>query len=301
MRKSVKVLLWVALIGFVLGLGGFAAQAAEVVVKKEYVDTEWGQVHYRYTKGDPAGPVMVMLHQVTDDSEMYEKVMKLIGDKYSLIVAPDFPGYGGSFQATDEQVTGISFYADVFKQALDNLGIKKAHIVGHHTGGCIALDMKCRWPDFFPSLTIIGPIYGDQKFREDLRKICTEQTADLVPVRDGSHLLKGWKLVQNYGAGNVPLEMHQRTAMTTIIGWKTTQQGFDAALNQDFISLFDKVPAPIMIMSSIQDVLWPFFVPSKLARPDAEAVVVAGHDYECDEDPQEVARYILDFTMRHNK
>ena len=78
-----------------------------------------------------------MLHQTSSDSQMFEKVMARLGKYYSRIIAPDFPGYGGSFQATDEQVTGIPFYAGIFKEALDNLGVKKAHLVGHHTGDAL--------------------------------------------------------------------------------------------------------------------------------------------------------------------
>jgi len=223
---------------FSMGTAVAEASTSPDIIKKGYADTSLGQIHYRYTSGPQKAPALVLLHQVTDDSVMFEAMMQRLHDKYSKIVALDFPGYGGSFQATDEQVTGISFYADVFMQALESIGIEKAHILGHHTGGCIALDMKSRWPDRFTTLTIIGPIYGDQKFRKDLRAITTADCDGIIPKRDGSHLLKGWKMVQSYGAGNVPLEMHQRTAMTTIIGWKYEgRKGMIIGVGTDIVSV----------------------------------------------------------------
>lgn len=275
-------------------------------IKKAYVDTKLGQIHYRYTTGPKNAPVLVLIHQTTSDSEMFEKIMARLGNQYSRIIAPDFPGYGESFQATDEQATGIPWYADVFMEALDNLGVKKSHLVGHHTGGCIALDMKSRWPDRFYTLNIMGPIYGDQKFRKDLRAITTEQIDKIRPVADGSHLLRGWQAVEQYGAANVEniddvVSFHQREAIAHLKGWKAGKQAYNAALNQDFPALFDKVPGPLMIMCAPKNVLWPFWEPSKKARPDAEAVVVKGHDYFCDEDPDAVAQHVYRFTSKYKK
>ena len=275
-------------------------------IKKAYVDTQLGQIHYRYTTGPKKAPVLVLIHQTTSDSEMFEQIMTRMGKYYSRIIAPDFPGYGGSFQATDEQATGIPFYAETFKEALNNLGIKKAHLVGHHTGGCIALQMKTSWPDMFYTLNIMGPIYGDQQFRKDLRKITTEAIHEITPVADGSHLLRGWKAVEKYGAADVEgiddvVSFHQREAMAHLKGWRAGKQAYNAALDQDFQALFDKVPGPLMIMCAPKNVLWPFFEPSKMARPDAEAVVVRGHDYFCDEDPENVARHVVTFTQKYKK
>jgi hypothetical protein len=56
-----------------------------------------------------------------------------------------------------------------------------------------------------------------------------------------------------------------------------------------------------MIMCAPKNVLWPFFEPSKKARPDAEVAVVKGHDYFCDEDPDNVSKYVVNFTQKYKK
>jgi len=268
-------------------------------IKKAYVDTQLGQIHYRYTVGPEDAPALVMIHQTTSSSVMFEKVMARIGNHYSRIIAPDFPGYGESFPVTDEQVTGIPFYSDVFREALNNLGAKDFHVIGHHTGACIGLDMTVRYPRHIKSLTLVGVLYGTEEEKEQTRKICTEQNSWTVPVADGSHLLRGWKQLEQYGAGKTSVEHHQREAMDHLKAWKGGALAFTAALNYDFISDFDKVKGPLMIMSSKDDVLYPYFEPAKDARPDAEAVIVKGWDYEFEVDPDGCAKAIHNFVQKH--
>jgi pimeloyl-ACP methyl ester carboxylesterase len=266
-------------------------------IKKAYVDTKLGQIHYRYTTGPKNAPVLILIHQTTSDSEMFEKVMTRLGKHYSRIIAPDFPGYGESFPI--EKNMGIPWYADVFMEALNNLGVKKFHVVGHHTGGFIALDMKVRYPDRIKSLNIVGVLYGTEKEKEPIRKICTEQNNLTIPVADGSHLIRGWKQLEQYGAGKTSVEHHQREAMVHLKAWKGGALAFTSALDYDFIKSFDKVKGPLMIMSSKEDVLYPYFEPARKARPDAKAVIVKGWDYEFEVDPDGCANAIHGFVQKN--
>jgi pimeloyl-ACP methyl ester carboxylesterase len=293
------------IVAFAMLIGFWPVQAmsanlqSTAKIKKAYVDTQWGQIHYRYTVGPKNAPVLVMLHQTSSDSQMFEKVMARLSKDYSRIIAPDFPGYSESFPI--EKNMGIPFYADVFMEALNNLGVKKFHLVGHHTGGFIALDMKVRYPARIKTLNIVGVLYGTEAEKEPIRKICTEQNNLTVPVADGSHLLRGWKQLEQYGAGKTSLEHHQREAMVHLRAWKGGAFAFTAALDYDFIKNFDKVKGPLMIMTSKTDVLYPYFEPAKKARPDAETVIVNGYDYEFDVDPDGCAKAIHSFIQKHNK
>lgn len=265
------------------------------MIKKGYVDTKWGQIHYRYTKSLADLPVIVMLHQTTSTSAMFEAVMLRL-EKYYHMVAPDMPGYGNSFLPAE--VPDIGYYTDVFIEFLDNLNIKKFHVVGHHTGGGIALDMKVRYPDRINTLTIIGPIYADMEERKSLRKITTELVDQIVPKADGSHLIAGWKMLEIYGA-HASIELHHREALDHLKAWRGCAQAFNAILNQNFIELFDKVEGPILIMCSHDDVLWPYFPKAKKARPDAEYAIVKGRDYECDLDPDGIASALHQFLQKY--
>lgn len=305
-----KCLLWVIVIALLMGLG-VQAQAADVLdltptgkIMAGYADTSLGQVHYRYIKGtDDKLPVLIMIHQTTSDSTFYEFMMPIMAKYYSAIYCPDFPGYGG-FEPTDEQVEakGLAFYGDVFVEFMDSLNIKKCHLAGHYSGGSMALDMKYRYPDRFYSLTVMGPIYGDQEFRKRLREVSVGSVQKLVPVRDGWHLLRGWKQVEEYGAAALPLELHQREALINLKGWKATKQAYNAVLDYDFIKPFDNVPGPLLIMDGSKGQCFEFFEAAKKARPDAVSLVLEGcHDYFPYEKPNEVAAAIISFTKDVDK
>jgi len=265
------------------------------MIKKSYVDTKEGQIHYRYTDNPAELPLVVMIHQTTSSSVMFEAIMSRL-EKYYRMIAPDFPGYGNSFWP--DKVPGISYYSDVLMEALDNLKVKEFHVFGHHTGGGIALDMTVRRPERIKTLTIIGPIYADEKERAELRKITTELVDQIVPRADGSHLLAGWKMLEVYGA-HASVELHHREVLDHLKAWKACGQAFGAIVDQDFSSLFDKVKGPLLVIGSPDDVLWPYFAKAKEARPDAEFAVVKGPDYQCDVDPDGVANALHAFLQKH--
>lgn len=265
------------------------------VIKKSYIDTKQGQIHYRYSDGPMDLPIVVMIHQTTSTSEMFEKVMMRLEKDYRMI-APDFPGYGNSF--FPDAVPDIGYYSDVLMEALDNLGIVDLHVVGHHTGGGIALDMTVNNPERIHTLSIIGPVYADEAEREELRKITTGLVDQIIPKADGSHLNEGWKMLEIYGA-DVSVELHHREVLDHLKAWKGCGQAFSAILNQDFSGLFHKVKGPLLLICSPDDVLWPYFDKAKAARPDAETAVVKGPDYQCDVDPDGVANALQRFLKQH--
>lgn len=305
-----KYLLWIIAITFFLG---FAVQSQATVdldltptgkILAAYTDTSLGQVHYRFIKGsDDKLPVLVMIHQTTSDSSFFDHIMPIMAKHYSAIYCPDFPGYGG-FQPTDEQVEakGIAFYGDVFIEFMDSLNIEKCHLAGHYSGGSMALDMKYRYPNRFYSLTVMGPIYGDQEFRKRLREVSVGSVQKLVPVRDGGHLLRGWKQVEEYGAAALPLELQQREALINLRGWKATKQAYNAVLDYDFIKPFDNVPGPLFIMDGDKGQCFEFFEAARKARPDARSLVLEGcHDYFPYEEPNAVAAAVISFTKDVDK
>ena len=264
-------------------------------IKKAYVDTREGQIHYRHTSGSDHLTPLVMIHQTTSSSVMFEAIMMRLSQHYHMI-APDFPGYGNSF--VPENVPDIGYYSDAIIEGLNTMGIIDFHLFGHHTGGGIALDMAVRFPDRVKSLSIVGPVYISEEERVDLRAITTELVDQLTPKADGSHLLAGWKMLEIYGA-HASVELHHREALIHLKAWKGCRQAFNAIVNQDFAGMFDRVSGPLLILCSPDDVLWPYFVKAREARPDAESVIIKGRDYECDLDPDGVANAVHLFLQKH--
>ncbi len=123
-------------------------------VRKGYAETSDGeQIHYRRAARG-AGPV-VFFHQTASSGQMYLKTFERIADRWECF-AFDTPGFGGSFDPQHDAEPPMNQYVDWLYQAVRSAGIDRAHIVGHHTGACIGVEMAARYPDLAKSLTLAG-------------------------------------------------------------------------------------------------------------------------------------------------
>lgn len=64
-------------------------------------------------------------------------------------------GYGGS-SATPGPISGERQAADC-QALLDQLGVRRAHVVGHSFGGCVALQLALDAPNMVTSLALLEP------------------------------------------------------------------------------------------------------------------------------------------------
>jgi pimeloyl-ACP methyl ester carboxylesterase len=110
-------------------------------MKKLYGDTSFGQVHARClaSSGTAEAPPLVCLHPVPSSGLYFTTVMPLLNAGRD-VIAPDYPGYGGS-DPLDESPT-IADYATAIIEFLDNVGISPpVDVLGFHTGCLVAVEM----------------------------------------------------------------------------------------------------------------------------------------------------------------
>ncbi|MGW5381448.1 alpha/beta fold hydrolase [Nocardia sp. NPDC003963] len=102
-----------------------------------YVDTAWGQLHYRKAGPDSgaARAVVVLLHESPRSSAVYEPVLAGLGAQVA-VYAFDTPGFGASDSAPEGAV--LADYARILVQALDALGVGTFVPVGMKTGSSLA-------------------------------------------------------------------------------------------------------------------------------------------------------------------
>ncbi|MFI5717856.1 alpha/beta fold hydrolase [Nocardia sp. NPDC051750] len=102
-----------------------------------YVDTDWGQLHYRHSGPTAAAArdVVVLLHESPRSSIVYQPVLDRLGEK-AAVYAFDTPGFGSSDSAPAGAV--LADYARIFVQALDALGVESFVPVGMKTGSSLA-------------------------------------------------------------------------------------------------------------------------------------------------------------------
>ena len=90
-----------------------ASDANRSRVRRGYVDTPGGQVHYRRS-GLPGRPVIGFFHQTASSGRMFELVMRELGLRYDCY-AFDTPGFGQSWQPTE--VPSVRWLAERARRA----------------------------------------------------------------------------------------------------------------------------------------------------------------------------------------
>jgi len=251
--------------------------------QKAYVIIPQGQIHYAAMSGE--GLPIVFIHKTVSTYRMWLPVMRelaALGAKAPMY-ALETPGFGESFDP--EGPVPIEQYADWLGDAILALGIDQCHIVGHHTGAVIALALADRRPALARTLSLIGvlPITAEERADQASRF-----GTPFTPEPSGSYLQDTWNYVRWAGAGDPMLANREMSAM--LRSWQTRSWTYGAVWNYDFTSAFQRVIAPLLIISAPDDVLQPYFDRAQAMRPDAKAVLLSGGvNYQTDLVPGEIA------------
>jgi len=169
-------------------------------IRRAFADLAVGQIHYA-SCGDVEAPAVLLLHQTPRSWAEYRDVLPLIGQRYRAI-AMDTIGFGDSVAAP--WTPSIERWAAVAVELLDQLGIRTAHVVGHHTGGVIAVELAATFADRVGALVLSSTPFANESFR---RARAQRPPIDAVEAStDGSHLAAMWRNRQAfYPAGRPEL------------------------------------------------------------------------------------------------
>jgi pimeloyl-ACP methyl ester carboxylesterase len=256
-------------------------------IKKGYVDTDTGQIHYRMSARGSGRP-LVLLHQTASSSQMYEALMQQLDGEFFML-APDTPGFGQS--DFPRPAPTIADYVTTLLQTVDHLGIKDMAVFGHHTGASIACEMAVRAPERVTHLILSGPPYMDATERE---RWLQQAVQPMVIQADGSHLMQIWRRVTRHDPVPSPALAH-REVVDNLRAGERWHEAYVAVFTQDFPSLLAQVRCPTLLMCGADDLLKPYFPPACDALPYAQHVMVPGTTFAVDDYPAEVAAAIRAF------
>jgi len=173
------------------------------VVRRGYVDTPGGQVHYRRAPvaagPGPAVPAagvpLVVLHQAPGSSSMWEPLLPELARCGIDAIAFDLPGLGLS----DAPATppDIADYARAILAAADGLGLARFAVLGHHTGASVGLALAAEVaPQRVTSLVAYGVALLEPAWAEQLAR----ETAPPWDG-DGGDLLERWRELWEWSPG----------------------------------------------------------------------------------------------------
>ncbi|MEM9807891.1 MAG: alpha/beta hydrolase [Cyanobacteria bacterium P01_D01_bin.56] len=158
-------------------------------IKRAFLDTADGQIHYRI---GGEGESLVLLHMNPRSSDEYRELMPLLTQHYR-VIAMDAMGFGDSDKPP--RLYSIADYANSVIALLDELGIQQTHLLGNHTGAFIAGEVTAAYGERVKKL-ILGNVPG---FGEQGKAKLLELFEKGFKIQDdGSHLMARWQSRSRY-------------------------------------------------------------------------------------------------------
>ena len=259
-------------------------------VRRAYADVAHGQMHYAECGDAGDATPIVLLHQTPRSWREYIEVLPLLG-AHRRAIAVDTAGFGESDPVA---APGIEAWAEAALQLFDALGIVRAHVVGHHTGGVIAVELASRAPERVASLTLSSTPYTSEAFR---RARAGRPAIDAVaPNDDGSHLAALWQKRQPFYPQGRP-ELLQAFVADALKAGGDVEAGHRAVASYRMEDRLAALRAPVLIVHASDD---PFAAPHlaewrRLLRA-AQVVTIAGGVPLPDQCPNEFAAAVLAFV-----
>jgi pimeloyl-ACP methyl ester carboxylesterase len=133
------------------------------------------------------GPPVVLLHGSLAGTSVFGKLTPWLADDHRLVLTT-LRGHGGSEPAVPGDFGIAGTGVDDLLAVLDAEGIERAHLVGHSTGGSIALAGALRHPDRVDHLVLIEPTIVSLLRGPEADRVRTEFGRVLVAAERGDDL-----------------------------------------------------------------------------------------------------------------
>lgn len=259
-------------------------------IRRAFADLSVGQVHYAAC-GDPAAPAVLLLHQSPRSWTEYRAVLPLIGERCRAI-AMDTAGFGDS--ADGGVPASIEQWARVACELLDALGIEKVDVVGHHTGGVVAVELAAAFPLRVRSLVLSSTPYTDESFRKARAE--RPPIDEVAPSEDGTHLAALWQKRQSFYPAGRP-DLLEAFVLDALKVGHRVEEGHRAVASYRMEERIGLIEQPVLIVRATED---PFAAPhaAELQHhlPQARIIDIAGGMVPLpDQMPEAFARTVLDF------
>jgi pimeloyl-ACP methyl ester carboxylesterase len=150
------------LLALALLLGSGAATAQDYLTLDElrtryadrasrYADIGGMRVHYK-DEGKRNGPALLLVHGSSSTMKTWDAMVPLLRRDYR-VIRYDIPGMGLSSDVPDAAI-GVVEPADIAAGLLDQLGVKRATVIGVSSGGTLGSFLAAKRPDLVARLII---------------------------------------------------------------------------------------------------------------------------------------------------
>lgn len=222
------------------------------VVRKTYVDGEFGQIHVRMVTDRDNGtkPPLFCLHQSPKCSLEFQAFLGTAA-RDRAVYAPDYPGYGMSDAPPSEDAATIAMYARNMWQAADALSLETLDLFGNHTGAKVAAEMAVQQPERVHAIAMVSAAILTEEERNMFQDMFTPIPLDL----DASRLNISWQRILDRRGPGQTLEMLDRSLYMNMMGGEAYEWGHVAAFahGKPFEAALRSLPHRITIVNPVDD------------------------------------------------
>jgi pimeloyl-ACP methyl ester carboxylesterase len=231
---------------------------------KGYAQTPMGQVHYRDIGPRDAKLPLLLIHQAWMSMIEFAEIQDELARLGYRSIAVDTPGYGMSDPAPAQPTIGD--LADNLVPVLDDLGIKKIIIIGHHTGSLISASFAAHHPDRVAAVILHGnPFFT----KEESEAYMAQPDYDRTPKPDGSNFSQFFTYdVPGDPHPNTPENLRSRTWMLLTMYQMGPDIGHWAVFHYDLTEDAKAIRAPTLILTDAHDQINYMDVRLAKLRPD---------------------------------
>lgn len=216
-------------------------------MRKGYVDTRFGQVHY-YRSGE-SGPLLFLFHETALSGNEFERTLPLLGEKCRAI-AFDTPGYGMSDPPPAPlDMDGLSAR---LLAAIEAFGDGPCILAGAHTGSSLAIDLASKQLRHrVTHVVLTGLALLTSEEIEVFRGIIGTPEID----REGQFLMTEWqKRLQRWGPDTDPEDLLWG-AVEQLRVYKRFAWAFEAVFSHDAEAALKSLACPLLFLVGEHDSL----------------------------------------------
>jgi pimeloyl-ACP methyl ester carboxylesterase len=256
-------------------------------MERHFAKTKLGQMHY-LDAGKASTDPLVLLHQTPRSMDEFTEVIPLLAARHR-VLAIDTPGYGCSDRPSEQPT--IEEYVAAVIELLDQIGVKRACMIGHHTGAILAFEAAAAYPDRVSKTVVSGLLAMDEEARNELRPFFKQWHVQ----EDGSHMNEKWG---KFAKWIVDPQLRHRAILDLLRAGETSEFGHFAVVDYRMEGKGGLVKAPTLAIWGKDDPFGPTEKNRNFVKtlPDCREVVLEGGIFLPNEHPEAFAGAILDFV-----
>ncbi|WP_162558821.1 alpha/beta hydrolase [Sphingorhabdus sp. EL138] len=216
-------------------------------MKRIYADSRHGQIHVRYWQAGnlQAGTPTICLQPIPYSGLYFEKIAPLL-NTHRDVVAPDYPGYGGSDPLPDKPT--IRQYAEAMLDTLDEMGFEDpVDLMGFHTGCLVAPEIANIAGDRVRSMVLVDvPYFGiaSQKTLYDQAVSPHVITEELISLE------KFWRFSVSDRKAPISLDRAYSLFLEQARSGNGEYLGYHAAFTYPAEDIFSAIPHSILLIAT---------------------------------------------------